>query len=81
MVINEIYYDPPDNTQRLEFIELHNAGASPVAVGGWRLEDGVDFTFPAGATIAAGGYFVVAEDAGCFNRFLGWRRAGCLWVG
>lgn len=71
VVINEIYYDPPDNTQRLEFIELHNAGASPVAVGGWRLEDGVDFTFPAGATIAAGGYFVVAEDAGVFQSVFG----------
>lgn len=63
VVINEIYYDPPDNTKLTEFVELHNSGATPVSVAGWRLEDGVAFTFPGGATIPAGGYYVVAQSA------------------
>ena len=44
-----------------EFIELKNSGAVPVVLTGWRLAGGVDFTFPAGATISAGGYAVVAK--------------------
>ena len=40
IVINEIYYDPPDNTRLTEFVELHNPGATAVSVAGWRIEDG-----------------------------------------
>ena len=71
VVINEIHYDPPDNTQPLEFVELHNPGVTAVSVAGWRLEDAVDFTFPAGATIPAGGYFVVAENAAAYQAAFG----------
>ena len=46
-----------------EFVELHNPTASPVSIAGWRLEGGVDYTFPGGTTIAAGGYLVVAKNA------------------
>lgn len=64
-VINEIMYRPgtgyPENTG-LEFIELHNPGTAAVDLSGWALTDGVDYTFPSGTTLAAGGYLVIAGD-------------------
>ena len=45
-----------------EFIELYNAGVAAVSLAGWRIEGGVDFTFPAGTSIAAGGYLVIGKN-------------------
>ena len=50
VVINEIHYNPPgaDGTVLLEFIELHNRGASAVDISNWRLTFGaLPFVFPA----------------------------------
>ena len=62
IVINELMIDPPSDQRHGEFIELHNKGGSPVNLSGWRFTDGVNFTFPAGTTLAAGGYMVVAQN-------------------
>lgn len=67
VVINEVYYNPITNDDADEFIELHNRSASPVNLAGWRFVDGVDFTFPAGASIPAGGFVVVGASR---NRLL-----------
>jgi hypothetical protein len=48
--------------EEYEFIEIHNAGAEAVSLAGWRIAGGVDFAFPAGASIAPGAYLVVAKD-------------------
>ncbi|MBX3748396.1 MAG: lamin tail domain-containing protein [Verrucomicrobiae bacterium] len=61
-VIHEIHYDPPEKTERLEFVELFNPGTEAVSLGGWRFSRGVRFEFPEGAVLGAGGYGVVAED-------------------
>ena len=66
VVINEIHYNPITGDNDDEFIELHNRGASPVNMGGWRLSDGIDFSFPSNTVIAANGYVVVANDRGRF---------------
>ena len=34
VVINEFHYDPDLNTERVEFIELHNTGPSSVDLSG-----------------------------------------------
>ncbi len=63
VVINELHYHPSeivDPGQTLEFLELHNPGVAAVDLSGWTICDGVTFTFPNGANIAAGGYVVVA---------------------
>ncbi len=64
-VINEIMFRPgtgyPENTA-LEFIELHNPDSIAVNVSGWALTTGADFTIPAGTTLAAGGYLVIAAN-------------------
>ncbi len=65
VVINEIHYNPlgTDGTVLLEFIELHNRGASAADISNWRLTFGtLPYVFPAAVSIPAGGYVVVAED-------------------
>ncbi|MFT7643277.1 MAG: hypothetical protein ACI9G1_005042, partial [Pirellulaceae bacterium] len=72
LVINEIMYHSypirndgtPYATNDLEWIEIYNRSATdPVALTGWSLGGGIAFDFPAGRTIAAGEYLVVANDA------------------
>ncbi|MFN0128234.1 MAG: lamin tail domain-containing protein [Verrucomicrobiales bacterium] len=45
-----------------EFIELWNAGSSPVNLAGWRLMGGIRVVFPVGTVLPAGGFLVVAKD-------------------
>ncbi len=67
VVVNEIMYHPQSENSAEEYIELHNTSAQSQDLSGWKLTRGVEFTFPAGATISAGGYLVVAADAAAFN--------------
>ncbi len=67
IVINEIMAAPPSGERDGEFVELYNRGASPVNVGGWKLNDAVHFTIPAGTTIAPGGYLVVGGNIAFLN--------------
>ena len=72
VVINEIFFHPisswnqPEDT-RQEFIEIYNAGTSPVAMEGYRFSKGVKFTFPE-ITIEADDYLVVAADPEVFRQ-------------
>jgi hypothetical protein len=45
-----------------EFIELYNPGTNTVNLVGWHLAGGISFDFPAGATVAPGGFIVVAKN-------------------
>jgi hypothetical protein len=67
-VINEIMYNPAGC--KPEFVELYNFTADAVSLQDgthpWRFTDGIDFAFPAGASIPASGYA------------LRWRRPGFL---
>ncbi len=71
VVINEVNYNPADNTKRLSFIELYNDGATTADLSGWRLSGGADYRFPAGTMLAAGGYLVVAEDPATISAYWG----------
>src|SRR5262245_57425681 len=62
VVINEIHYDPGENTLKTEFIEIWNPGQQGVDLSGWSLSDAVSFTFPNGTQLAPGGFLVIAED-------------------
>ena len=63
VVLNEIMYHPISQDDADEYVELHNAGATPVDLSNWRFVDGIDFEIPAGTVVPAGGYLVVAKDA------------------
>lgn len=62
IVFNEIFYDPPSKHTQGEFVELFNRSNAAVNLTGWRINRGFDFDFPAGTTIPANGYLVVAKD-------------------
>jgi len=61
VVISEVMYHPVDSGY--EYIELYNPFAVGVtllnAVGPWRIDGGVDYTFGVGTSIAAGGRLIV----------------------
>ncbi len=69
-MINEIMYRPgtsyPENPA-LEFIEIYNPDATAVDVSGWAITKGVSYTFPAGSSISANGYLIIAADLATFQ--------------
>jgi hypothetical protein len=78
--INEINYNPARNTQRTEFVELHNPTGADVNIGNWRLAKALDYTIPAGTRIPAGGYVVLAEDPVTIQALYGVAALG-PWTG
>lgn len=69
VVINEIHYNPAE--PGTSFIELHNRNASvPFNLAGYRL-DGVGYTFPANANLAANGYLLLVGDRAAFGTRYG----------
>lgn len=67
IVINELMADPPSGQRDGEFIELYNRGVAEVNLGGWRLDDDVEFVIPANTMIAPGGYLVLAANSAFLN--------------
>ncbi|MFO0897393.1 MAG: CotH kinase family protein [Pirellulales bacterium] len=63
VVINEIYYNAPDDRERVQWIELHNQSAAAVDVAGWTIDEGKVLALPVGASIPPRGYLIVALDA------------------
>ncbi|MBI4602951.1 MAG: lamin tail domain-containing protein [Planctomycetes bacterium] len=63
VAFNEVLYHPPAGLEDAEFIELSNGGPDPVDLTDWRIEGGIDFVFPGGASIAAGGYLIVVRSS------------------
>jgi len=47
VVINEVFYNAPDDLDDLQWVELHNTAGRPADVSGWTLDDGRLYTFPA----------------------------------
>ena len=62
VVINEVLYDSEPDSKPLEFIELYNPGALTVDLSGWRFDEGIDFIFTNGTSIAASNFLVIAQD-------------------
>lgn len=62
VVINEIHYNSRPNDARDEFVELLNTGNEAADLSGWFFNDGIEFVFPQGITLPAGGFLVVAQD-------------------
>lgn len=76
IVINEIHYNSDPNTAKDEFIELYNTGASEVDLSGWFFQEGVNFTFPGGTVIGAGGYLVVSQSPSALSARYGASSVG-----
>lgn len=79
IVINEILYNIPGTGELEEFIEIHNAGSSPVNMNNYTFTQGVTYTFP-NISIPAGGYYIICEDSMAFYTSFGISTDG-VWVG
>ena len=62
VVITEIMAKPPSAHEEGEFIELYNQSGAAVNLEGWAFTDGISYDFPAGTTLAAGAWLVLAKD-------------------
>ena len=71
LLITEIMYHPADvgtiSGDNYEFIEIKNVGTTTLNMGGMKLADAVDFTFPSGTTIAPGAFKIVAKSNSSFT--------------
>jgi len=73
VVFSELNYHPPDvlvgtnatDNSLDEFVELYNGAGAPVTLhntnGTWRVNGGVNFTFPTNLTLAAGEYLLLVS--------------------
>ena len=74
MVISEIMVDAPagwGGTNSLEFVEIYNTGLITEDLTGHRFTGEIDYTFPAGTTLAPGQFLVVAKDPAAASTFYG----------
>jgi hypothetical protein len=76
LCLTEIHYNPTDlnatvKSDSLEFIELRNMGSAALKVGGLVIGGGVDYAFPESASVAAGGYYVIASSKAGFTARYG----------
>ena len=69
LLVTEIMYHPPDagltDGDLFEFLELKNVGTNALGLGGFTFS-GISYTFPPGAVIGPGQFFVIARDAAAF---------------
>ncbi len=78
VVINEIFYNAPDDMDDVQWIEFHNTSDQPADLSGWTLDDGKVYTFPAQTTVAGKGFLVVALKPERFAQIYGEQAIGPL---
>src|SRR5688572_12199034 len=76
VVVNEVFYNAPDDLDDLQWVEVHNTTAEAVDLGGWTLDDGKVFTFPAKTTLGGNAYLVVALSPERFGKVYGGTALG-----
>ncbi len=75
LVINEIMYNPGEKCGS-EFVEIKNTDAGTVPLDGLVFTNGIKYNFPAGTTIAPGGFIVIAKDSIAFYQKYGFYPFG-----
>jgi hypothetical protein len=68
---NEIHYHPTASQSGGEWIELKNRYAVNIDMSRWKLSGGVDFTFPQGTVLPAGGYLLIAANPAALQTSAG----------
>jgi hypothetical protein len=73
IVINEVMYDPDSGTSDSagEWVELYNAGAAPVDLGGWTLSDSASGDTLPSLTILQNEFIVVAASDSLHDAYPG----------
>lgn len=72
-IITEIMYNPPESgNDTLEFVELYNPSTTAnINLAGYYFSSGVEYTFPAGVTLAPGAYVLISGDSVVFEEWYG----------
>lgn len=78
VVVNEIFYNAPDDMDDVQWIEFYNTSDQPADLSGWTLDDGKVYTFPAQTTVAGKGFLVVALKPERFTQIYGQQAIGPL---
>ncbi len=60
--------DPVSGIEDESYLELVNAESEAVDISGWQLDGDVEFLFPAGSVIAAGGKLYLSPNPAAFRR-------------
>ncbi|KAF0129513.1 MAG: Spore coat protein CotH [Bacteroidetes bacterium] len=71
LVINEINYNPNDNFDPGDWVEVYNPHPYQLDVSGWVFKDEDDthaFEFPQGTVMTAHGYLVICTDGEAFSN-------------
>lgn len=77
LVINEVMFHPFEPwppaqpfraTNRTEFVEIYNAGATTASLLDYRFDNGISFNFTPGTTLAPGEYLVISENLETFTN-------------
>ncbi|MDB6131280.1 MAG: Inner spore coat protein [Verrucomicrobiales bacterium] len=76
VVINEVFYKAPNDAAPLQYVELWNFGQSPVSIEGWKLKQGVKFTFPAKIELKPYGFIIVANNPESFKKVYSMEAVG-----
>ena len=76
VVINEILYHAPEDQDDVQWIELLNDADQTADLGGWTLDDGKLFTFPAETQIKPHAFLVAALNPERFTQTYNNRAVG-----
>lgn len=71
VIINEIFYNAPNDRDDIQWIELYNNANQPVDLTGWNFNQGKLFAFSSGTILESQGYLVVALAPAPFNEIYG----------
>ena len=71
LVFNEIHYHPANEATQTEWVELRSLQGVDVDISGWKIDGGIDFTFPAGTIVPGQSHVVVAAAPGQIAGALG----------
>lgn len=82
LIVSEFLYKPSDVTpeetaagftdkEDFEYLEVRNVGATPLNLGGFKVSEGITFTFPANYTLAAGASAIITPNVPAFNKRYG----------
>jgi hypothetical protein len=71
VTFNEIMYHPAGDDPSQEWVELYNQMAVDIEISNWRIEGGIEFSFPTNTVLPANGYVVVAADPAALQAATG----------
>lgn len=64
--ISHVEYNPASGIRDEEYVQLHNPNNTAVDISNWRIEGDIDYVFPPGTVIPAGGYLYISPDVPTF---------------